>query len=86
MTFYWLSFADASRPKGGQFLGVLIGEADDVTEVIKKAWRLGMNPGGEIQFHILAQDLKVPEPLLWRLMTKQEAKHADQAILAANSH
>lgn len=68
---FWLSFTDATRPKGQQFLGaclldVTAAEAEDaaidvllrfpfaqpgaewIGAVVKKAHRLGCNPGGEV--------------------------------------
>lgn len=42
---WWLSFADPERGGG---LGVAIVEAEDPRAAIKEAWRLALNPGGEV--------------------------------------
>lgn len=46
---WWLSFADGTKPKGFQFLGVVIVEAYGFTDAIQKSHDLGINPGGEVQ-------------------------------------
>ena len=44
-----LSFRDTQKPKGDQFLGVIITRAIDINDAILKTKILGTNPGGEIQ-------------------------------------
>ena len=46
--WWWLSFTDASRPKGSQFLGVAIVEARGIAGAVTAAHRLGINPGGAV--------------------------------------
>ena len=46
--FFWLSFCDTERPVGQQFLGATVVTASDVEEAVRAAWRLGINPGGEV--------------------------------------
>jgi hypothetical protein len=48
MPFYYLSFCDTALPKGSQFLGATVVEADDEYGVAGAARALGRNPGGEI--------------------------------------
>lgn len=48
MSYYWLSFCDADRDEGEQFLGGCLIDAEDVDDAIKKAHRRGCNPGGEV--------------------------------------
>jgi hypothetical protein len=48
MGLWWLSFCDPAKPKGEQFLGVALVEADDLPSATRRAWREGCNPGGEI--------------------------------------
>jgi hypothetical protein len=48
MGLWWLSFVDPKRPEGEGFLGVALIEADDYPSAIRRAWREGCNPGGEI--------------------------------------
>jgi hypothetical protein len=47
--YYWLSFADAQKPKGSQFLGARIIEGVTLMAAIKAAHIMGLNPGGEVQ-------------------------------------
>ncbi len=52
----WLSFCNAERPKGTQFLGACLVDVDtdpadvrgSVKAAIDRAWMLGLNPGGEV--------------------------------------
>lgn len=44
----WMSFCDPERPKGQQFLGVVILRTKGVAHAIAKTWQLGINPGGEV--------------------------------------
>jgi hypothetical protein len=74
VTYFWLSFVDDTRPKGEQFLGGCAVEADSVEQAIRRAWALGINPGGEVAA------VQVPKHLeknltrygLDRLLTKAE--------------
>jgi hypothetical protein len=47
-TWFYLSFASASLPKNEQWLGAVIVQADTIADAVKEAWRLGINPGGEV--------------------------------------
>lgn len=53
---WWLSFADASLPKGEQFLGAVIidGVADMIT-AIRAAHAAGINPGGDVVAQMLPE-------------------------------
>lgn len=48
--FFYMSFADPKRAEGEQFLGCTIIEAEDEHAAMRKSWRLGINPGGEVKF------------------------------------
>jgi hypothetical protein len=48
MPYYWLSFASSEKPQGEQFLGATIVEADTPVGAVRKAWNLGINPGGQV--------------------------------------
>lgn len=50
MAWFYLSFSDPDRPKGQQFLGATIIEADNCVFATSKAWKLGLNPGGQVAF------------------------------------
>jgi hypothetical protein len=70
MAYWWLSFADTSRPSGSQNLGVAIVEARDLESAVAEAWRLKCNPGGEFMGIQLSE---VPEGLpTGRLLTPEE--------------
>jgi hypothetical protein len=48
--FWWLSFLDASRPKGSRFLGgcvVDVAPGGNLLAAALRAHKLGCNPGGE---------------------------------------
>ena len=44
----WMSFCDTEKPKGQQFIGVVITRAKGMAHAIDKTHRLGINPGGEV--------------------------------------
>ena len=46
---WWMSFCDPNKPKGEQFLGVVITKATGLMHAHQRAWMLGINPGGEIR-------------------------------------
>lgn len=48
-TTFWMSFSDPTRPEGQQFLGVVLVDAESLSEAITWAWLTGCNPGGEIR-------------------------------------
>jgi hypothetical protein len=54
MTTFWLSFTDQEATSDKRFLGVAIFDMDEsegelsVSEIIKQAWALGVNPGGAV--------------------------------------
>lgn len=47
--YLWMSFCDPKKPKGKQFLGVIITKAMGLTHAMRKTHKLGINPGGEIK-------------------------------------
>jgi hypothetical protein len=54
MTTFWLTFTDPDATADKRFLGVAIFDIDEsrreatVPEIVRKAHRLGINPGGEV--------------------------------------
>jgi len=44
----WMSFCDTEKPKGQQFIGVVITHAKGIAHAIDKTHKLGINPGGEV--------------------------------------
>ncbi len=57
MTWWWLSFADGSRPVGKQFLGAcIVGPAESEMGAHMLAGMYGCNPGGEIVIQSIADE------------------------------
>ena len=80
---FWLSFADPTRPKGSQFLGALIIEAQSFHHAVQLAHTQGVNPGGEVQgLPVEPQTAALIDPR-WkdRLLTRAECESFDQEII-----
>jgi hypothetical protein len=73
---YWLSFCDGDLPKGQQFLGVAIVRGSNLEEAVSEAWRLGINPGGEVlSMEILVKNYsKIPIECIDKLLSLEEVK------------
>ena len=54
ITTFWLSFNDPDAPPNERFRGVAIFDMDEsegelsVVEIVRRAWELGINPGGRV--------------------------------------
>jgi hypothetical protein len=71
MALWWMSFADPGRSKGQQFLGLVILEAPTPREAMQKAWDMEINPGGQIMFIELPNEMKAEyERYMNRLLQK----------------
>jgi hypothetical protein len=68
---WWLSFADGTKPKGAQFLGVVILEAYGFTDAIDRSHAMGLNPGGEVMGDRV-DPAKHPAHLRNRLLQRDE--------------
>lgn len=82
MTWWWLSFCDPDKPRGSQFLGVVIVRGESMVEAVLTAHRLGINPGGSVMgaaFKGLG-DWTVPEEFADRLLSREDALRADEAF------
>lgn len=84
--FFYLSFCDASRPAGTQFLGACIVRASHLMEAVQVAHLLGINPGGEvlgypIPVFFLTAARAVDYPIE-KLLTRPELEELDAKILA----
>lgn len=66
---WWLSFANPG-PKG--FLGVVIIKAPTFEKAIEKAWRLGINPGGQVKGLIVRLTQEQLREWGERLLTRSE--------------
>ena len=79
MTWWWLSFADGHRPRGKQFLGVVMVSGETIGDAIQEAWRRNINPGGEVQ-GICLDEVEAPAAWRNRLLTKKQTKEADHSL------
>jgi hypothetical protein len=80
MAWWWMSFADPEMPKGRQFLGGLLIEADDEHEMLLRSHALGLNPGGEISFFRVPPQFeeRVTPDLTYRLLSREECERIDR--------
>ncbi len=79
MSWFWLSFADASLPEGTQFLGGAIVQAKDARATIVVAADAGCNPGGGVQIQYVAPNQPLPvyavlEKWRDRLLNREESE------------
>lgn len=77
MSYWWMSFCDPKRPKGDQFLGALIVQADSHQAMLSRSWYLGLNPGGEVVFFEIPKQYNERIPPDWietRLLTREECE------------
>ena len=82
----WCSFCDPKKPEGFQFLGAAIVRGDNVAEGAQEAWRLGINPGGEVLGIPLPQFIEVAPEYRERLLDDLEAKELSEAINRATAN
>lgn len=71
MKLWWLSFASETEN-----LGVVITEAVDIVNAVRKCWLLGINPGGQVMsLEILpdSDEAKMPRD---RLLSEKEIRAA----------
>lgn len=73
LPWWWLSFADGEKPKGEQFLGACLVQGATLPDAIKEAWRLKINPGGEVMSGELGgYPVDVPEKWANRLLSHED--------------
>jgi hypothetical protein len=85
VTFFYLSFCDVERPKGQQFIGATVVEAEDEEGAIERATALGINPGGEAAIVRLTCE-RLPEDranYLDRLVPREEVMADGEYVEAA---
>jgi hypothetical protein len=83
LVWYWLSFADASRPKGEQFLGAaIVGPSLSFIEAIRLAHTLSCNPGGEVQGQVFrgGQIDLIPVSMRGALLTRDDCAEVDRLL------
>lgn len=74
MPLWYFSFANADLPKGSQFLGVAIVEAETEKQAISETWKRGINPGGGVVFIPIPEDVVVPIAAQNRLLNRAEVE------------
>lgn len=76
---WWLSFADARRPRGEQFLGAVMVRALTFLEAVRVSHVLKLNPGGEVQGRPCPAKIVPLVPPAWveRLMSREDVKQFD---------
>lgn len=80
---WWLSFADEHKPRGSQFLGVVIIHANDFIEAITESHMLNINPGGQCQGMLIARPDAInliDEGWKGRLLDKDECEALDKEM------
>ena len=79
MPVYWISFADAARPVGQKFLGVVIIEAASEAAALEEASHAGVHPGGDPTFEELSEPLP-PRDWFNRLLDGKASRDANRAM------
>ena len=79
LAWWWLSFCDASRPKGSRFLGACLVKARGFYTATLVAHALGCNPGGECQgTGPIPIESAVRDGWADRLLTREECAEFDR--------
>jgi hypothetical protein len=75
-----LSFCDARKPTGKQFLGACIVPATDLIDAIKTSHLNGCNPGGEVLGHAIPtiSAPRVKAHQIGVLMNREQAESFDR--------
>ena len=81
--WWWLSFADANRPKGTQFLGAVLVRAGSMIEAVGNAHILGINPGGEVRGFEIPDGTEPIASYTNRLLNREECEQFDREMLEA---
>lgn len=79
--WYWLSFADGSRPAGEQFLGVVIVRAKGFALAHQQVGLLGISPGGEVLGGPGGPWIEPPPEYTNRLLTRRECELIEQLFM-----
>ena len=80
VTTYWLSFCDASRPRGEQFLGACIVDAASPKDAFDETVRCGINPGGEALIVPAPEGQVVDRRWKGRLLSRADVADYDAAL------
>ncbi len=77
---FWLSFADPTKPRGQQHLGVAIVEASSAGGALTKAWEMGCNPGGEVMIDDVTDDASLAEAPRNVLLTAEQLERFGEKV------
>lgn len=80
LTWFYLSFADGTLPKGTQFLGAVIVRAHGMGDAVQQAHRRGINPGGEVLGVDAGPDFDPPAAFVNRLLARADVTAMDRAM------
>lgn len=82
MSLYWLSFCDAEKPEGEQFLGAAIVRAVCLSHAVAASHLSDCNPGGEVQGIAMPASLaaRVTDEWLGRLLSREDIARFDAAM------
>ncbi len=74
ISWWWLSFCDQELPRGEQFLGALLIEANGMEDAMLRSHALGLNPGGEILgFQVPEEyEYRIDKSVTYRLLSRAE--------------
>lgn len=76
--WWWLSFCDADRPVGQQFLGACLVQARGVILAAQEAHMRGCNPGGEVRILEASADFQPKPGWANRLLSRKECEEFDR--------
>jgi len=85
MRLFWLSFADATKPKGTQFLGACMVKGFDEKDAVTEAHRQGCNPGGEVLIADFTDDMESIHPSWLNVLMDKATIEAHDSVEAWGS-
>lgn len=81
MPLYWLSFE-----RDGHWRGAVVLAAENPGHACERAWRLGLNPAGEVEFTVFPDGVPTPpQEYCNRLLTRADVDELDK-VLARAAH
>lgn len=83
--WWWFSFCDTNKLEGSQFLGACIVPGDTFEQALVESYRLGINPGGEVQGQGPCSYRRVFEEYRGRLLSKTECAQLNKAVMAEDA-
>lgn len=80
--YFYHSFADDSG-----FLGGVMVAASGHATSLRRAHKMGINPGGEVLTQTISAEVwkRIPDEFKWRLLTKEDVERFDSVMEAADA-